>query len=210
MATKTDREDRFTWKDPSEIFIVDAAYAKTHPVQNVQGVKCTWCGRSGLFLTVSQFGLCKQCELTVIPNVQQRVRIINDSVKLVNESSNIDTVVSRFDTITKHAQDLYEYELKGIATTDPAPSKILEDRIIDRDKEIYHAFERSFNKLLQVVFDLKTEKAKLNRIKSFTELVLKYKPQMHDTKLLDSIEAKVNKLLEQVKNTKRDVYKELP
>ena len=87
--------------------------------------QCKMCERKGIFLSVSENGLCKSCESIVVMDIQQRVRIINDCIKLVNESKNMSTQLSRYDLLREHAQVLLNYEHKGIPTISPSPSQFL-------------------------------------------------------------------------------------
>lgn len=86
--------------------------------------QCKMCGRKGLLLSVSADGLCRSCAPIVVMDVQQRGRIIKDSMKLIEESKNTKTRVSRCDLLIQHAQALSEYERKGIPLN-PSPSQLL-------------------------------------------------------------------------------------
>lgn len=76
--------------------------------------QCKYCGRKGFFLSVSSQGLCGDCVLFVKMDVDNRVRIINDSIEIIHKSTNLDTRLSRCDLLLEQAQALQVYETKGI------------------------------------------------------------------------------------------------
>ncbi len=80
-----------------------------------------------LFLSVDANGLCKNCQPIVIMDIQQRVRILSDSINLAKNSKTFKTRLSRCDLVIEHAEALLEYEKKGIPTISPLPSKLLKE-----------------------------------------------------------------------------------
>jgi len=89
--------------------------------------QCKYCGRKGFFLSVDANGLCKNCQPIVIMDIQQRVRILSDSINLAKNSKTFKTRLSRCDLVIEHAEALLEYEKKGIPTISPLPSKLLKE-----------------------------------------------------------------------------------
>ena len=87
--------------------------------------QCKMCGRKGFLLSVSAIGLCKSCSPSVVMDIQQRVRIINDCMELIDTSKYMTTRLSRCNLLIEHAQALLEYEHKGIPTVNPSPSQLL-------------------------------------------------------------------------------------
>ncbi len=57
--------------------------------------KCKYCGRSGLMLSVTREGLCKGCAPIVVMDVQQRVRIMKDSLELIEKSARLEIRLSK-------------------------------------------------------------------------------------------------------------------
>lgn len=87
--------------------------------------QCKYCGRKGFFLSVTDQGLCRDCSLFVKMDVDNRVRIINDSVELINKSTNLDTRLSRCDLLLEQAQAIQVYEAKGIDAFSFPPSNYI-------------------------------------------------------------------------------------
>ncbi len=103
--------------------------------------KCKNCEKSGLFLSVTENGLCRSCDPIVVIEVQQRLRIINDSRRIVDESKKLETRVGRCDLIIEFAQELYQYEEKGIPTIDPPPSAFVRVYSEKKDEIIVETLE---------------------------------------------------------------------
>lgn len=157
---------------------------------------CKWCGKSKLFLRLSENGLCDTCEIIVISEIVQAAGHINESVDLIQQSSNTDTIVSRFDYIVKLLNSLLKYEKKGITTINPPPSEFLDTYSpAKRDNHIVYGLEKELEKLKLVMFDLKTNSGKVNRVKKFSEKCEEYKRQMLNPALLAEVEEGTEQLL---------------
>ena len=86
--------------------------------------KCVLCGEVE---ATENFGLCFKCARQRDLDLEQRGRIINDSIRIIDNSKNIETKMKRLDMIDKHAKHLLRYEEKGIPTLNPLPSFLLTD-----------------------------------------------------------------------------------
>lgn len=81
--------------------------------------QCMNCGRSGFFLSIDDRGLCSKCGPIVTFDVQQRVRIINESQEIVNKTKSFGTKHRRIDVIIMQLKDLkIKYEDKGISAVE--------------------------------------------------------------------------------------------
>jgi len=157
---------------------------------------CKWCGKSMLFLRLSENGLCDTCEIIVISEVVQAHNHINESVDLIQQSSNTDTIVSRFDYIVKLLNSLLKYEKKGITTIIPPPSEFLETYSpAKRDNYIVYGLEKELERLQLVMVDLKTNSGKVNRVKKFSARCEEYKKQMLNPAELAEIEEETEQFL---------------
>lgn len=87
--------------------------------------KCLYCGKKGLFLSVSTNGLCNSCEPAVVLSITSLIRVLNDCIRLVDTSKNADVRLSRLRVLLNTAQELAKYEHLGIPTTRPLPSEYL-------------------------------------------------------------------------------------
>jgi hypothetical protein len=87
--------------------------------------QCKLCSRSGWFLSLSHHHLCNSCEPCFQLDLQQRVRIIQDSQKIVESSRSLDTKRSRIQVALDHLKALQNYERHGIETILPPPSEAI-------------------------------------------------------------------------------------
>ena len=88
---------------------------------------CLLCGHHGLLKSVGKDGLCKECRPGVQMEVHSRLRVINESTKLAAESKNYKTRLSRCGVAMDNCRDLKQrFEDRGIETTSPLPSQLLE------------------------------------------------------------------------------------
>jgi len=76
--------------------------------------QCNWCEKKGLFLKVNQYSLCDRCSAQIMPEVQGRLRIYEESVDLIDKTKKYDIAVSRCDLIIEQLEALKLYEKKGI------------------------------------------------------------------------------------------------
>lgn len=154
--------------------------------------QCKWCEKKGLFLKITENGLCRQCDIVVVSKVVQHHKHFNESFHLIESSQNIDTMVSRFDYMTQLMEDLLPYEQKGIPTINPRPSEFLADVDENRDEVIIDGLNREFEKLKKKIAGMKTERGKRNNLEKFKEMIANYSEQLHDLKLVKPIFYAVN------------------
>lgn len=88
--------------------------------------KCRYCEKGGLFQSVDNNGLCNKCAYPVISDIQQRARIIDDSIKLAQEGKTFATRLSRHELLIEQLEQLLVYEKRGIPTLSPAPSELIQ------------------------------------------------------------------------------------
>ena len=62
---------------------------------------CKWCEKSGLFLRVSDNGLCGNCEQIVSADIEIIKKPIIESIDLVQNSNNSYTIVNRFEFLVE-------------------------------------------------------------------------------------------------------------
>jgi len=159
--------------------------------------KCKYCGRSGLFLSVTREGLCKTCHPIVAMDVGQRGRIINDSVRLIEESKKLDTQISRCNLLLEHAAALAEYEKRGIPTVKPPPSALLREYTERRDELILQGLEAVVETAQARASVATTTKPKINQLSKALLKVREYKTKTSDPASLDALETKLVSLIHQ-------------
>jgi len=103
--------------------------------------QCKRCGKKGLFLALSEWGLCKECHVVVALDVQERVRIIKSSAKVAEGSKKLETKLSRMDLMKEHLEALLEYERMEISTINPSPSSLLAELRRDRHNIVVQGVE---------------------------------------------------------------------
>ena len=141
--------------------------------------KCKNCGKTGLFVKVSNNGLCDNCETFVTANIQNHARIYNDSIRIIETSENPDAVYSRIKLVIETLYALLEYENKGITTINPAPSQLIEKFKYEVDRFLLESFNRANITLSVEILSLKSNEAKRKRIQKFLELINKYLPKVN-------------------------------
>jgi len=153
--------------------------------------QCKMCERKGIFLSVSENGLCKSCESIVVMDIQQRVRIINDCIKLVNESKNMSTQLSRYDLLREHAQALLKYEHKRIPTISPSPSKFLSEYTTNRDQIVLEGVTAEVEKVLAKAEIATTPHTSINEANKALFKIIESKKELNDQAKLDQLEARI-------------------
>jgi len=97
---------------------------------------CKYCGRTGIFLTLNQRGLCARCLKNIEEDIKNRVRIVEESAELIKTSNNPSTIKTRSKVIVDHLIFfMQEYQSRGIETTQPDPQTFLKT-IIAINKEL--------------------------------------------------------------------------
>ncbi|PIC71376.1 hypothetical protein CSV77_04930 [Sporosarcina sp. P16b] len=77
--------------------------------------QCNYCNKKGIFLRVSEMGLCPNCDGPVKLCINRHIEIIQESAELVDNSKVFNTRLGRVDTIVNNLNILAEeYVSKGI------------------------------------------------------------------------------------------------
>src|SRR5258706_11491905 len=76
--------------------------------------QCNCCGRSGLSLSLSAWGLCSGCHKAVTFSVTRHSEIIGDSLSILRTSRNCETIARRCEVIMENIRLLEGYKAKGI------------------------------------------------------------------------------------------------
>jgi hypothetical protein len=160
--------------------------------------QCKWCGKSGFLFSVNENGICPNCQNFIKMDIQNRIRILFDSLKIVKDTKNIDTFISRLDLIIQHSKELIKYEEKGIPTTDRPPSEIYNYFQSKRDSIIVDKLETeyiSLNKSLEL--PSVGSKKKVNDLNKLLLKSMEIKPKLKNSEILSNFE---NKIKRQINN----------
>ncbi len=156
--------------------------------------QCRWCGKSGLFLRLSNNGLCEKCSPFIIADIVRRGQIINESAELIKKSKKVDVISSRFDLVVEQMRHLYQYEQRNIPTIVPLPSAYFTSNKNSHDDYIVEGFERELNELKLQLLTIKTDKAKTSHIYKFLEKIEEYVPKIRNPTLLNDFRSKASQL----------------
>jgi hypothetical protein len=131
-------------------------------------------------------------------DVQQRLKILNDSINIVNESKNLDTRLSRLDLLLEHANALYRYEQRGIPVVEPSPSAVLENFRGRKDQIILET-------LRTITEEAKKKSATVtaasSKVSSLTKALLKireYTDKVDSKKSLTVLEKSVTNMIQKI------------
>lgn len=163
---------------------------------------CKWCGKSGIFLTISDLGLCSSCDEGIRNEITLKVERLNESTEIIQQSSKTETIVERFDYIVGIYESLLRYEKRGVITLKVPPSKTLSEVYTpqERDRHIIYGLEKEFEVLKRGLVPLKTKKGRNNRVVQFFQKVASYKKELIDPQKVDEINSQIDLLLEAIDN----------
>lgn len=159
--------------------------------------KCKWCSRSGFFLSVNANGVCNNCSTIISLDVNQKLRIVKESLDIIQKSKNIDTVISRYDLAMENIESLIQYENKGISVTSTPPSKNLSLLKKDREAIIIEKIKEEYRNVLSKVEVATTSKAKITQLSKFLLRVREIKVKLGASSALDSLETELSNLINQ-------------
>lgn len=155
--------------------------------------QCKNCEQTGWFLSLNASGVCDKCAPFVKLDVEQRVRIINDSLKLIRESKNVDVKASRCDLLLSHAEALLPYEKRGITTLNPAPSSLINTYKSKRNAIIKEALEAEANSAILKAGVSASSTSKINLLTKVLLHVQEYKGKVSDSSILKETENMVSR-----------------
>lgn len=125
--------------------------------------QCNYCGKKGIFLSVSKHGLCSSCEPAVMQAIGRHADIIQESLDIINNTKNFNTRIGRIDTVNQNIDILEdEYLSRGIMVNDLDSDDLrgdLEDlRNASIEEEVLNKVQKNMDKASLV----KTATAKVN------------------------------------------------
>jgi len=124
--------------------------------------QCVWCGSKSIFLSVDKNSLCSKCRSLINFDLQQRLRIIEESQEIIKKTSNFKTLLHRIDTILEHLQALRTYEEKNISTITPSPSEFEKILLHKKDELINDNIVQEVGKIMNKARLGLTAKSKIN------------------------------------------------
>jgi len=156
--------------------------------------RCKFCGRSGIFLSVNQYGLCNNCATSISYEINSTLRVIQESIELVKTSKNLETRLSRADLVMKLASEIVDkFESKGITVMDPPAKDLLRRYKEGRDDIIKDSLDEEYKKASTKSAVGTTVKTKTNPLSKVLIKIQDYKSQLMKKESLDDLEQKTNK-----------------
>lgn len=166
--------------------------------------QCKHCGRTGLFLRVSNLGLCQNCHSFVTMNITTLIKQNNESVAIMKKTKIPETFVFRLDFIIENYQKLIEYERMGIVVNQVRPSILLKEMVQSRDGIITEFLEDALVEFRVKLLSLKTDKSKNNQIQKFKNTVESFIPRLEKKDSLDNLINQIDSLLPSENNEIED------
>lgn len=152
--------------------------------------QCIWCERKGLFISVDKNRLCRNCQLSIYVDIQERSRIISDSQKLIEKSENYKTRLHRINLVLEHLRTLKEYENKNIETLSLLPSELENYYKKLKNELIYENIIGGIEKIMNKARIGLTAKTKMTEANKAILSILEGKKELQDK---DKIEELNNK-----------------
>jgi len=153
---------------------------------------CVWCGRTGLLLAIDKDGLCPNCSPFIRMDIQNRIRILNDSLKLIKETKKIETLISRLDLVIEQSQELMKYEKKGISTTNPLPSKFYQEFTANHDSIILEKLKNEYDNLIKTIeIPSVSAKKRINYYNKLLVIAAEIKLKLYDPENIEDFENKI-------------------
>ena len=160
---------------------------------------CNWCGRSGIFLHINNNGLCQNCNPFIKLDIQNRIRILSDSLELVKTTKKLDTLILRLNLILEHSQSLSKYEEKGIPTIQPPPSKVYQDFQLNYDNIIIERIEIDLQeKLKNLDIPSVSPRVKLNQLSKILTQINDIEPKLHNPEIINPMRQKISSQINQI------------
>lgn len=124
----------------------------------------------------NMFSAYSQADLNNIKNSLTRVqindslRILSDCIDIITHTSNLETFFSRYNLAMTHITNLELYKYAGIVFELP----MRYDDVANFKNEACRVLQASYNKELDKINELKTNKGKINHIDKYIELLKEY------------------------------------
>ncbi len=158
--------------------------------------KCLLCNDSGWFLKTTRDGLCEPCAVAVASEVSSATRVVNQSLDIASATKKLDTMLSRLSVAENGCRQLLKYEGKGIRTTDPAPSALIEDIEAARRSGVLNWIDREMSAARAKSDAATTPAAKTRGYSKLLENISSIYSEVAFTRDLAAAETKVRKELD--------------
>lgn len=170
--------------------------------------QCVWCGSKSIFLSVDKNGLCSRCRSLISFDLQQRLRIIEESQEIIKKTSNFKTLLHRIDTILEHLQVLKAYEAKKIPTVIPPPTDF-ENALLQKKEELINDnIMQEIGRIMNKASLGLTTKSKINEANKAILLISERRSELKDQEKISNLGNKEKEIKYFIHDTKLNEFLE--
>jgi hypothetical protein len=175
--------------------------------------QCKLCGRNGIFLSVNELGLCKNCNAAVNIEVSSRYKVYKDSVTIINSSKNIDTIASRFNIAMEHLNRFKEFEDKDIVFMNPKPSELIRLLPLEKDNRIKELLQSNIQELINKAKLTESPKSQITILTKGLLQIEHAKVYLFNPSVINNIQENLSGIIHQIQlntyldNAKRAEFK---
>ncbi len=170
--------------------------------------QCVWCGSKSVFLSVDKNSLCSRCRSLVNFDLQQRLRIIEESQEIIKKTSNFKTLLHRIDTILEHLQALKAYEVKKIPTIIPPPTDSENALLQKKEGLINDNIMQEIGKIMNKASLGLTAKSKINEANKAILLISERRNELKDQEKITNLGNKEKEIKNFIHDTKLNEFLE--
>lgn len=161
-------------------------------------VKCKECGKRKFSFFLNHQGLCKLCEPRVYSIVKRHGDFIKDCLSLIDRTPAESLRLSRYKLLIENARSLIHFELKGIPTIKPHPSKIVEEFSRLHDGIIFNELEEMIREESKGLKQL-SPAAREHKFEKMFYMVEEKKRVLYEPSKIASIEAGLKEQINHLK-----------
>jgi hypothetical protein len=170
--------------------------------------QCVWCGSKGIFLSVDKNKLCSKCQSFIYFDIQQRLRIIEESQEIIKKTENFKTLLHRIETILEHIQALKAYEDKDISTVIPKPSDYEKVLLQQKEELINENIMQEIGKIMNKARLGLTAKSKINEANKAILLITERSNELKDREKIDNMSNKEKEIRNFIHDTQLNEFLE--
>lgn len=149
---------------------------------------CRICGKKGLFLTVNQFQICKDCETRARLVLQENLRLYNNAIIYLEDPANPEEIIRSIQEARVALKQLISLENKNLLSKNHTPPSELSRRFEEQTDKFYlDYFDYEFKALVTQVTGMKIKRYQVERIDKFLAKCNKHKEDLKDKNCLGDL-----------------------
>lgn len=91
--------------------------------------QCITCGKKGILLRTDQNGVCKECQESVYPALQEQLGLVQEAEQAFGQSQGWKEELQACDQAVKALEELGKWEGKGLRTGLPQPAEQMKQQV---------------------------------------------------------------------------------